>query len=374
VNASVAMDSLPIIGMARPQFGHDQVAAVQRVLASGNVAQGPEVAQFERDFATYVGAEHGIATANGTVALEAALAALGVGSGDEVITVPFSFFATVSAILRAGATPIFVDISADDFTLDVAQLPNQVTGRTRGIIPVDLFGQMGEIDRILALAAPQGIAVLEDACQAHGAALNGRHAGGLTTAAFSFYATKNLPIGEGGMVTTNDAEFARRCRAFINHGMEEKYIHRSIGTNGRMMDIAAAIGNSMLPQLDAMNAARSRNAEVLRRGLQDTRLRLPKVRAGATHVWHQFTVVVPGEGDNDRNALATYLRERRISTGIHYPIPIHLQPAFAGRYAPGSFPVAEYLADHVLSLPVHSGLTASDLERVVEAVRDWDRA
>lgn len=374
MSVSVATGNLPIIRMAAPRFGPEQVDAVRRVLESGNVAQGREVAAFEADFARYVGAKYSVAVANGTVALEAALVALGVVAGDEVITVPFTFFATTSSILRAGAEPIFADVHADDFVMNSSLLASLITTRTRAIVPVDLYGQMANMEEILAMAEPHGIKVLEDACQAHGASLNGHRAGALTTSAFSFYATKNLPIGEGGMVTTGDPEVARRCRAFVNHGMEEKYIHQRIGTNGRMTDLAAAIGSSMLPHLDEMNANRARNAAFLLDALRDTRLRLPEVRRGATHVWHQFTVLVPGQGHGGRDSLAAYLEDRHISTAIHYPVPTHLQAALAGRYAGGEYPVAEYLADHVLSLPVHNGLALTDLERIVDGVRSWDRA
>ena len=356
-----------MIPISKPDIGAAEEAAVLEVLRSGMLAMGKKTAAFEEAWAAYCGVRHAVMMSNGTVAQEAVLHALGIGPGDEVITVSFSFNATVSVILRAGATPVFVDIRADDFCMDPAQVEAAITPRTKAIMPVHLYGLMADMDPLEEIAKRHGLVIIEDAAQAHGAAYRGRRAGQFGPAMFSLYATKNLMTGEGGFATTDDDGVADRLRVFRNHGMRVRYYHDELGTNYKPGDIAAAIGLAQLTRLDERTARRRANAARLTEGLAGDYL-TPSAPEGRDHVWHQYVMRFPGE----RQAVIDGLTERGIGTLIYYPVPIHKQ-AYLQQYVPGAadldLPVTNRLSDEVLAIPVHPMLSEADLDTIVAAVR-----
>jgi perosamine synthetase len=356
-----------MIPISKPDIGPAEEAAVLEVLRSGMLAMGAKTKAFEEAWAAYCGVKHAVMMSNGTVAQEAVLHALGIGEGDEVITVSFSFNATVSVILRAGARPVFVDIRADDFCMDPAQVEAAITPRTKAIMPVHLYGLMADMAPLEAIAKRHGLVIIEDAAQAHGAAYRGRKAGQFGPAMFSLYATKNLMTGEGGFATTDDDDVADRLRLFRNHGMRVRYYHETLGTNYKPGDLAAAIGLAQLPRLDERTALRRRNAAYLAEHLGGDYL-VPTVPEGRDHVWHQFVMRFPGE----RQAVIDGLTERGVGTLIYYPVPIHRQ-AYLQAFVPGAedldLPVTNRLSDEVLAIPVHPRLSAEDLATIVGAVR-----
>jgi dTDP-4-amino-4,6-dideoxygalactose transaminase len=357
-----------MIPISRPDIGAAEEEAVLEVLRSGMLAMGKKTAAFEEAWADYCGVKHAILMSNGTVAQEAVLHALGIGPGDEVITVSFSFNATVSVILRTGATPVFVDIRADDFCMDPAQVEAAITPRTKAIMPVHLYGLMADMDPLVDIATRHGLWIVEDAAQAHGATYAGRRAGQFGPAMFSLYATKNLMTGEGGFATTDDDDVADRIRMFRNHGMRVRYYHESLGTNYKPSDLVAAIGLAQLTRLDERTEQRRRNAAYLTEHLGGDYL-TPAVPAGREHVWHQYVIRFPGE----RQRVIEGLTERGVGTLIYYPVPIHKQ-AYLQAFVPGAadldLPVTDQLSDEVLAIPVHPRLTAEDLGTIVAAVRD----
>lgn len=353
------------IPAAKPLIGDEERAAVDRVLQSGMVAQGPEVAAFEREFAEhFVEGLPVIAVNSGTSGLHLGLLAAGVGPGDEVIVPSFTFAATANAVALTGATPVFADIEPETFTLAPEAVAAAVTDRTRGILPVHLYGHPARMTELGALAEERGLSLYEDAAQAHGAALHGRPVGtfGAMTM-FSLYPTKNMTSGEGGMVVTADEATARRVRLLRNQGMERQYENELIGFNARMTDIHAAIGRVQLTKVDAWTAARQSNAAFLDAHLHG--VVVPPVAEGATHVYHQYTIRVA----EDRDRIVQALKEEyNIGSGVYYPIPNHRLPSLA-HFAPGlELPETERAASEVISLPVHPSLSADDLERIVTAV------
>lgn len=343
-------------------------AAIRDVIDAGAFAGGPFVAKFEKEFAAYCGAAHSIGVGNGTDALWFALLALGVGPGDEVITVPSTFMATAEAISFCGARPVFVDIDEVTYTMDVGLLEKAITPKTKAIIPVHLFGQCSDMDAILAIARKHGIPVVEDACQAHGATYKGRKAGTLGAAgAFSFYPGKNLgALGEGGGVVTNDADLAGKMQVLRDHGQSRKYHHTKIGWNGRMDGIQAAVLSVKLKQLNVSNVRRRSHAlqyEQLLGGNEE--VILPAQGRDNESVYHIYAVRV-----KDRDQVLRAMGERGISCGIHYPIPVHLQEAyrFLGR-GRGSYPVAERCAGEFLSLPMYPELTLEQVRAVADELK-----
>jgi dTDP-4-amino-4,6-dideoxygalactose transaminase len=342
-------------------------AALQRVLASGRYILGEEVTTFEHEFAAYLGVAQAVGVGNGTEALSLALLAGGLGPGDEVITVAHTAVATIAAIELIGATPVLVDIEPDTFTLDPAQLPAALTAHTKAILPVHLYGHPAALDPILAFARQHGLRVIEDCAQAHGAMYRGRRVGGWgDLACFSFYPTKNLgAIGDGGMVVTSDATLAHRVRSLRDYGWGERYISQHPGWNSRLDEIQAAILRVKLPALETDNATRARHAARYATYLADTELTLPTTRPEAVPVHHLYVVRSP-----HRDALLAHLRQSGIGALIHYPVPVHLQPAYRGRL-PGHtrLPITEQAAREVLSLPMYPELTEAELERVITAVR-----
>lgn len=354
-----------MIPPARPIVGDEERAAVDRVLRSGMIAQGPEVAAFEQEFAAhFVESRPVVAVNSGTSGLHLGLLAAGIGPGDEVIVPSFTFAATANSVALAGATPVFADIEPETFSLDPAAVEQAITPRTRGVLPVHLYGHPARMDELAEIATRHGVALFEDAAQAHGAALGGRPVGTFGAfAMFSLYPTKNMTSGEGGMVSTVDEEFARRVRLLRNQGMERQYENEVVGFNARMTDIHAAIGRVQLTKVEAWTETRRANARFL-----DDNLRgvvVPPVVEGARHVYHQYTIRVP----EDRDGFVRALRdEYQVGSGVYYPIPNHRLPSLAS-FAPGlELPETERAAAEVISLPVHPSLSDGDLERIVAAV------
>jgi dTDP-4-amino-4,6-dideoxygalactose transaminase len=345
----------------------DVDAAFLRVMETGQFVLGEEVEAFEREFAAYSGAADGIAVNSGTSALQLALMAAGVGANDEVITVPFTFVATVAAIGYIGARAIFVDIDPATFTMDVTQLERAITSRTKAIVPVHLYGQPADMDPILEIAKRHGLVVIEDACQAHGAAYKQRPVGSLGDAAcFSFYPGKNLgAYGEGGMVVTSNPTIARGVRMLRDWGQERKYHHVLKGFNFRMDGIHGAILRVKLRQLESWTRARRAHAADYQRLLVDSGVEVPVAAPYARHVYHVFAVRT-----TDRAALQRTLQAHGVASGIHYPVPVHLQPAYADLgYVLGDFPESERAANQVLSLPMYPELSHTQLEVVSATVR-----
>ena len=350
---------------AKPIIGDEEREAVDRVLRSGMVAQGPEVAAFETEFAQhFVQGRPTVAVNSGTAGLHLGLLAVGVGAGDEVIVPSFTFAATGNSVALTGGRPVFADIEPETFSLDPAAVEAAITSRTKGIMPVHLYGHPAKMRELAAIAQKHGVALYEDAAQAHGASLDGQPVGTWGEfAMFSLYPTKNMTSGEGGMVTTATAEHARNVRLLRNQGMEKQYENEVIGFNARMTDIHAAIGRVQLTKVDAWTGTRQRNAAFLDAHLHN--VIVPPVADGAVHVYHQYTIRV----SDDRDGFVTALREEhQIGSGVYYPIPNHRLTSLAG-YAPGlDLPETERAAREVVSLPVHPSLSQNDLERIVEAV------
>jgi perosamine synthetase len=349
-----------VIPVARPYVGDEEREAVDRVLRSGMIAGGPEVEAFEAEFAEFVGGDvHCVAVNSGTSALHMGLLAAGIGPGDEVIVPSFSFAATGNAVALTGATPVFADIDADDFNLSPEAVDAAITERTAAIMPVHLYGHPARMDELTAIADKHGLLVLEDAAQAHGAAQDGRNVGQFgRMAAFSFYPTKNMTTGEGGMVVTDDADVARVAKLLRNQGMERRYENEVVGFNTRMTDIAAAIGRVQLTRLPGWNEARRKHAAVLDAEL--TGVMVPPVRDGAVHVYHQYTV-----RSDDRDSLMARLDEHGVGYGVYYPTPIHRLPSFGLDL---DLPETERAATEVLSIPCRPDLTEQELSAIIEAV------
>ena len=348
----------------REQIDH----AIADVVAGGSFVLGPQVEAFEREFAGYCGVGHCIGVANGLDALCLVLRAWEIGPGDEVIVPSHTFIATWLAVSQAGATPVPVDVGIGSFNLDPSLVEAAITPRTRAIVPVHLYGQPADMDALRTIADRHGLRLLEDAAQAHGARYRGRRVGGLgDAAAFSFYPSKNLgALGDGGAVTTDDPELARRLRTLANYGSVRKYEHLAKGVNSRLDEIQAAVLRAKLPFLDDWNERRRRLADELRAGLADTTLVLPDVPAWAEPVWHLFVV-----RSDDRDALQRTLLERGVQTQVHYPVPPHLQHAYAEFSGlDRSLPIASALATEVLSLPMGPHVTAAQRDHLTAAVRE----
>jgi dTDP-4-amino-4,6-dideoxygalactose transaminase len=339
-----------------------------RVLRSSAFVLGPEVRQFEEAFAAYVGTQHCVALTNGTAALHLTLLALDIKPGDEVITVAHTFIATAEAISAVGARPVFVDIDPVSYTMDPALLDRAITPRTRAILPVHLYGQTADMDTILEVANRHAIPVIEDACQAHGAEYKGRRAGSLGVAGcFSFYPGKNLgACGEGGAVTTDDPEFARCIRMWRDHGSKQKYVHQFPGLNMRMDGVQGGILAVKLQHLDRWNEQRRQAAAQYAEALAGTDIVLPAEMPWSKHVYHLYVIQA-----DDREALRHRLEAAGIESGLHYPIPLHLQEAYRSLgYRQGSFPVTEAVVSRILSLPIYPGISTEAVARVAEEIME----
>ncbi|MBU4256202.1 MAG: DegT/DnrJ/EryC1/StrS family aminotransferase [Candidatus Thermoplasmatota archaeon] len=352
-----------MIPIAKPLIGDEEKKAVLDVLDSGMLAQGEKVKEFEEKFAEYIGVKHAVATSNGTTALHLALLASGVKSGDEVITTPFTFISTATSILFCGAKPVFADINPGTFNIDPEKIEKMITGKTKAILPVHLYGQSCEMDRIMEIAEKHALVVVEDACQSHGAEYHHKKVGGIGDAGcFSFYPTKNMITGEGGMVTTNDEGLAEKIRTLRNHGQKERYNYAMVGYNFRMTDIAAAIGIEQLKKLDGFNDRRRGNAGFLSEQLNDV-VETPYVLPDVKHVFHQYTIKT-----DKRELLKENLKKEGIGFGIYYPEPLHFYEPLK-RYGNDDLKNAENLCKNVLSLPVHPGLSEEDLEKIVQLIK-----
>jgi perosamine synthetase len=353
-----------MIPIAKPLIGEEEKAAVMAVLGSGVIAQGPKVKEFEERFAEFVGTKHAVAVNSGTAALHVALLAAGIGPGDEVITSPFSFIATANSILYTGAKPVFVDVEDETFNIDVEKIEERITKKTKAIMPVHLYGHSAEMDAIMDLAEDNDLAVVEDACQSHGATFNGKMVGSFGAGCFSFYPTKNMTTSEGGIITTDDKEIAERAEMIRAHGSKQRYVHEMLGFNLRMTDIAAAIGLCQLKKLPGFNMKRIQNAKDLTAGIKNARIITPVVRDGCRHVFHQYTIRVAKE----RDAVLDTLTKKGIGTGVYYPTPIHRQKLYKDLGYKEKFPVSERLAGEVISLPVHPSVSGEDLDYIISVL------
>jgi dTDP-4-amino-4,6-dideoxygalactose transaminase len=359
----------PHVPIADPLVGSAEREAVARVLDSGQLADGPEVRAFESEFAGHCETDHAVAAANGTAALHAALAALELGPGDAVLTTPFTFVATANAVRFVGAEPVFADVDPETFTLDPASVEETIRARdgdVDAIVAVHLYGLPAEMDRLAEVADRYDAALVEDAAQAHGATYRGQPVGGLAdVGCFSFYPTKNMTTGEGGMVVTDRDDVARRARSFVNHGRDDSGRHETVGHNFRLSGLAAAIGRVQLDRLPSLVEARRDNASYLTARLADAPVRTPAEPAHLGHAYNQYTVAT-----DQRDDLAAHLADAGIDSAVYYPRLVTDEPAYEAHQC--SAPAAAAATDSVLSLPVHPGLSETALDRVVEAVQDWE--
>lgn len=342
------------------------VQVFRRVLRKSSFILGPEVVAFEKEFAAYVGASDCIAVNNGTTALQLVLAGLGIGPGDEVITVANTFIATAEAISAVGARPVFVDVDPVSYTMDPQLVEAAITPNTKALLPVHLYGQTADVDALLEIACRHNIHLVEDACQAHGATYKGRKAGSLGVAGcFSFYPGKNLGcLGEGGAVVTSNPELAQRMRMLRDHGSVKKYEHSLPGYNFRLEGLQGGFLSVKLRHLDRWNSRRREVAKLYHELLSETSLGLPAEMGWGEHVYHLYVIQA-----DDREALRQALNAAGIECGLHYPVPLHLQAAYADLgYEKGSFPVSEHLSSHILSLPMHPFITDEEVKRVAAAL------
>jgi dTDP-4-amino-4,6-dideoxygalactose transaminase len=359
-----------MIPIARPLIGDEEEAAVLAALYSDRLVQGARVRELEERFAAFCGTREAVAVSSGTAALMVALTVHGLGPGDEVITTPFTFAATANAVLFTGARPVFVDVRSGDFNIDPSLIEAKITPATRAILPVHLYGQPCDMEAITSIARKHSLFVVEDAAQAHGASVDGKMAGSFGTGCFSFYATKNMTTGEGGMITTDDPATAKKARRFRSHGESSRYVSESLGYNFRMTEILAAIGLPQLRMLPERNEQRRANAAYLTEHLHG--VITPKEMPGRHHVYHQYTVRVPSlDGTSTaRDALAAKLTEAGIQTKVFYPVPVYRQPLYLDLGYRDRLPVAERLSREVLSLPVHPALSPDDLKTIAGAVNE----
>jgi dTDP-4-amino-4,6-dideoxygalactose transaminase len=360
------------IPLMRPVVDEEMLQAAMYSLQNEKLVMGESVFKFEEEFAQYCGTRYGVSTGSGTAALQIALQSVRIGQGDEVLTTPFSFFATSNAVIHAGAEPRFADVENDGFNLDPAKVGATLTPRTCAIIPVHLYGQPSRMDEFRDLAEDKGISIIEDACQAHGAEYDGRRVGSLgDTACFSFYTSKNMTVcGDGGMIVTNDEEVADAARSFRDCGRASKYTMSRIGYTSRLNTVNAAIGRVQLRRLDSWNKIRRGIADLYRRQLEGAPgITLPPAETSKERpVYHLFVV-----RSTSRDQLAAHLERNGVEAAIHYPVPIHLQTPYRAKYgySEGSFPIAEKLAGQVISLPIHSSITEEEVRTVSQLVREY---
>ncbi|VVB60053.1 UDP-4-amino-4-deoxy-L-arabinose--oxoglutarate aminotransferase [uncultured archaeon] len=349
-----------MIPISKPIIGKEEKRAILDVLSSGMLAQGEKTAQFEENFARYVGADYAVATNNGTTALFLALNALNIKG--EVLLPSFTFIASATSVLFNNAKPVFVDVDPQTFNIDTRDLEKKITNKTEAIMSVHLYGHACDMDAIREIAKKHNLKIIEDACQAHGAEYNGKKAGALgDAAAFSFYPTKNMTTGEGGIVTTNDLKEAETMRLFRNHGQAKRYIHNTLGYNFRMTDIQAAIGIEQLKKLDSFNEKRISNASYYDKHLEN--VEIPSAAKNVKHVYHQYTLK-----SESRDSLKERLEKNNIGYGIYYPIPAHMQEVMVAYKT--ALPITEGLCKKVISIPIHPSLKKSDLKQVVSVINN----
>lgn len=358
------------IPIAKPVLGREEEEAIRKVLQSGMLVQAKTVKSFEKAFADYIGVEHGVAVTNGTLALDTIMKALKIGPGDEVIIPAFSFVATGNCVLFQRAKPVFADIDQRSFNIDPSDVNEKITAKTKAIIAVHLYGQPAKMEELKDIAQDHDLFLVEDAAQAHGAEYKGRKAGGLgEVGCFSFYATKNMTTGEGGIIMTNNDELARKARLLRNHGQTEKYHHTILGYNYRMTELSAAIGLVQLKKLDRINEKRIRNAKMLNKGIKKIHgLTPPYVEEHVKHVFYQYVVRVEEDYPLERNKLANHLEKMGIGTAVHYPMPIYRQPLYHELgYDKTICPITEESCKRVLSLPVHPSVSDEDIQYITDA-------
>ncbi len=352
-----------MIHVAKPQIGDDEVKAAEEVLRSGMLAQGKKVAEFEEKFSQFIGSKHSVAVGNGTQALHAGLLACGVKPGDEVITSGFTFIASATSIAHSGASPVFADIEPKTFNIDIESVKKLITAKTKAIMPVHLFGLSVDIAPFQELCEEKGIALIEDACQSHGAKYNGKGVGTFgQAAAFSFYPTKNMTTGEGGAVTTQDDKIDEDLRYLRHQGQKSRYEYAMIGYNYRMTDIAAAIGIAQLQKLPGWTEKRISNAAFFNKEFEAAGIQIPYVPGGYRHVYHQYTIRV-----QNRDDVIKKLADMGVGSGVYYPMGLHELGPMA-EYNKGPLPEVEKASQEVISLPVHPGLSDEELATVAEAV------
>ncbi|MEM0090296.1 MAG: DegT/DnrJ/EryC1/StrS family aminotransferase [Nitrososphaerota archaeon] len=368
------------IRINQPVIDEAEIEEVSKVLRTGMLTtwhgSGERVSEFERSFASYIGVEYAIAVNSGTAALHTALAACGIGHGDEVIIPAMTFVATANVVLIQGAKPVFVDVDPETLCMDPEKFQDAITDNTKAVIPVHVYGCPAEMDAIMEIAEDKGLIVIEDAAQAHGALYKGKKIGSIGhMGCFSFFASKNMTTGEGGIITTNDAEYARKCRLFRTHGQEEAHMAVIPGLNYRMTEFEAAIGLVQLSKLEKLNAIRARNAEVLKDYLEGIpSIITPTFPSYVKPSHYVYTIRVRGGGPKkSRDMLQKYLTENGIEAAIYWPNPVHLHPLYMGLYGyqRGSLPVSEEASDEVLSLPVHPKVTTDDLRYIAEKIREF---
>ncbi len=353
-----------MIPIAKPNIGEEEKKAVLDVLSSGMIAQGKKVLELEEDFAKYVGVKHAIATNNGTTALHCALLAQGLKPGDEVITTPFTFISCANSILYCGAKPVFVDINEATYNIDPSLIEQKITDKTKAIMPVHLFGNPCDMHEILRIAKSNNLFILEDAAQAHGAMISDRKVGSFSSGVFSFYPTKNMTTGEGGMITTDDKEVNERARLIRDHGSKVRYYHDLVGYNYRMTDICAAIGIEQLKKLEFFNQRRIENANYITNKLSEIpSVITPNITENTRHVFHQYTIRV-----NQRDKLIASLLDAGIGHSIFYPVPINEQKVYRDLGYVNDTPVASKISKEVISLPVHPLVTRQDIDKIAQVI------
>jgi perosamine synthetase len=360
-----------MINIASPTIGREEIAAVVKVLKSGSIVKGAQVSEFESLFAKYIGSKRAVSCSSGTAALQVGIEALGIGEGDEVITTPFTFIATSNSIIYNRAKPVFADIDERTFNIDPAKIKAAITKKTKAVLPVHLYGQPCNMDEITEICEKHDLMLIEDCAQSHGAQFGKKKAGTFgDLSAFSFYATKNMTTGEGGMILTDNDAVAEKAEVIINQGQMGKYEHVMIGYNDRMTNIEAAMGIEQLKKLPRMTQKRVQNAHMLTKGLSGLDwLAVPYVDKRAVPVWHQYTVKVSG---GFRDDFFDYLNKNGVGARVYYPKPSYLQPAYEKfGFREGLCPAAESAAKQVISLPVHSMLKKDDVRKIIETVRKY---
>jgi perosamine synthetase len=361
------------IPIAKPIIGQEEIKAVEEVLKSGMLAQGEAVKRFEDEFAAYLGVKNAIAVNNGTVALDLAVKALGLDPGSEIITPAFTFIATANCALYQGLRPVFADVDERTFNIDPDDLQDKITPRTRAVIGVHLYGQPFQLSAVQEICQDKNIALVEDCAQAHGAEWKGKKVGSFATGCFSFYPTKNMTTGEGGMITTDDDALAAQLRLLRSHGDSGKYNHITIGYNYRMMNLQGALGLVQLRRLEEFTAKRISNARFLDDNIRVKGISTPFRMDSVRHVYHQYVVRVEDDFPASRQRLMEYLQARGVGSAIHYPRAVHQQPVYRDMgYTDVSCPVAEDVSRRVMSLPVHPSLTADDLQYIAETMNSFE--
>ncbi|WP_053957048.1 DegT/DnrJ/EryC1/StrS family aminotransferase [Inediibacterium massiliense] len=360
-----------MIPIAKPSIGTEEIFHVQQVLKSGNIASGQVVSDFENDFATYFKMPYGVATSSGTTALHAAIIACNIKKGDKIITTPFTFAATANSLLFEGAIPIFADIDPNTFNIDVNHVEEllKVHKDIKGILIVHLFGLPCNMDRIMELVKKYNLLLIEDCAQAHGAKYNDQYVGTFgTTSAYSFYPTKNMTTGEGGMILTKDKSIYENIQRIISHGQKERYLHTQLGYNFRMTNIAAALGIEQLNKLNDFNDKRKENAKFYNENIKNNQITLPFVPSKCDPVYHQYTVKV-----KNRTSFIKHLEENNIGYGIYYPIPLNTQPYYKELgYDPTTTPIALQISQEVVSIPVHPLLSKEEILKIIEVINLYE--